>query len=305
MELSCAVLISTHNRRAELTRTLSALRQLDPRPDEIIICADGCSDGTPEFVRAEYPEVRLLVHDPARGSIPSRNELAAVCISDLFLSLDDDSYPIEPDFIARLRQLFAATPRLAVAAFPQRSDEWPETLTATDFGPPRFIGSYANSGAAIRCSVFRALGGYPDFFFHAYEEPDFALRCLADGWQVKYETGLSIRHHFTSTQRNELRTHQRHARNEFWSVLLRCPGWAIMPVALFRAASQLRYAAGRGPRWALAEPRWWIAALAGVPRCLARRQPVPWGIYLAWMRLVRTPLRSGEEWNALFRKPPL
>ena len=305
MELSCAVLIATHNRRAELARTLGALRQLDPRPDEIIICADGCSDGTPQFVRAEYPEVRLLVHDPAQGSIPSRNELATACTSDLFLSLDDDSYPIEPHFITRLRELFAATPRLAVAAFPQRSDEWPETLTGTDFGPPRFVGSYANSGAAIRRSVFRTLGGYPDFFFHAYEEPDFALRCLADGWQVRYETTLSIRHHFTATERNELRTHQRHARNEFWSVLMRCPKWALFGVALFRAARQFRYAAGRGLRWALAEPRWWIAAGAGIPRCLARRQPVPWRIYLAWMRLVRTPLHSVEEWNALFRQPPL
>lgn len=305
MELSCAVLITTHNRRAELARTLSELRRLDPPPDEILVCADGCSDGTPEFVRAEHPEVRVLVHEPARGSIPSRNELAIACKSDIFLSLDDDSYPIERDFIARLRQLFVASPGLAVASFPQRSDEWPETLTTKDFGASRFVGSYANSGAALRSSVFRELGGYPEFFFHAYEEPDFALRCLATGWQVRYETGLSIRHHFTPAQRDERRTHQRHARNEFWSVLLRCPAPQLFAVAAFRAARQFKYASQRGFRWALAEPRWWVAALAGIPRCLARREPLPWRIYLAWMRLVRTPVRSIEEWKALFGKAVL
>lgn len=305
MELNCAVLITTHNRRAELARTLSELRQLDPPPNEIIVCADGCNDGTPELLRAEHPEVRLLVHQSARGSIPSRNELATACQSDLFLSLDDDSYPIERDFIARLRQLFAASPELAVASFPQRSDEWPETLTAADFGAPHFVGSYANSGAAIRSAVFRALGGYPDFFFHAYEEPDFALRCLADGWQVRHETGLSIRHHFTSTQRDELRTHQRHARNELWSVLLRCPAPQLFAVAAFRVGRQFKYAWQRGFRWALAEPRWWLAACAGIPRCLAERKPVSWRIYLRWMRLVRTPVRSLEEWKALFGQPQL
>ena len=153
--------------------------------------------------------------------------------------------------------------------------------------------------------MFRALGGYPDFFFHAYEEPDFALRCLADGWEVRYEPGLSIRHHFTSTLRDELRTHQRHARNEFWSVLMRCPGPAIVPVAVFRAARQFQYACHRGFRWALAEPRWWIAALAGIPRCLAAREAVPWRIYLGWMRLVRAPVGSVEEWKTLLGKPLL
>jgi GT2 family glycosyltransferase len=300
MTPTVAVCITTHNRRDELARTLDALARLDPAPDEILVVVDGCDDGTLEFLREKHPQVRLLVHERAQGSIPSRNELAAACRCDVFLSLDDDSYPLETDCIARLGILFATRPRVAVASFPQRSDEFPETLTAVDLGPSQFLGSYANSGAAIRRSVFERLGGYPGFFFHAYEEPDFALRCVSAGWQIWHDASITIRHHFTSTQRSEVRTHHRHARNELWSVLLRCPAPQFLGVALFRIVRQFGYAWKRGIDWAIREPAWWLAALRGISCCLRRRQPLPWAQYRAWMELVRTPLASEEEWTAKF-----
>ena len=104
--------------------------------------------------------------------------MAAATTCEIFLSLDDDSYPIETDAIARIRDLFEKNAWLAVTEFPQRTDENPETLTATDFGAAKFIGSYANSGAAIRTVAFRELGGYPDFFFFPPTKSR-TLRCAA------------------------------------------------------------------------------------------------------------------------------
>ena len=301
--MSVGICIATHNRRDDLTRTLREIARLDPQPAEIIIAADGCTDGTPEFVAKEYPAARLITHAEARGSIPSRNEMASVCASDVFLSLDDDSYPIETDFISRVARMFTENPALAVASFPQRTDEFPATLTQTDFGPPHFTGTYANSGAAIRRTVFAALGGYPDFFHHAYEEPDFALRCCVAGWEVRHETSLTIRHHFTSAQRNEIRTHHRHARNELWSVLMRCPAPQLFAVGSFRLTRQVGYAASRGPAWLVREPQWWWQCLAGVPHALAARRALPWRKYRAWMELVRRPIESREEWIEKFGEP--
>ncbi len=302
MKPSVAICITTHNRCAELARTLRQLATLDPEPTALLIVADGCTDETVATVRQTAPHARLIEHSVARGSIASRNEAAQACECDIFLSLDDDSYPLETDFIGRVSELFGQHPRLAVLSFPQRSDEFPESLTVADFGPSLFTGSYANSGAAIRRTAFQELGGYPDFFFHAYEEPDFALRCLAAGWQVRHETTLTVRHHFTGIQRSEIRTHHRHARNEIWSALLRCPAPQVFGVILFRVFRQAGYAAGRGLAWLVREPRWWIACFAGLPKCFRQRQPLPWPPYLAWMRLVRQPLRSEEEWMAIFRK---
>jgi GT2 family glycosyltransferase len=268
-------------------RTLGELARLSPAPDEIIVVADGCTDGTLEMLHARFPQVRVIVHEQACGSIPSRNEMARATECDVMLSLDDDSYPVETDFLARVVAHFSERPRLAVLSFPQRTDEFPGTLTAADFGPARLVGTYANSGAAIRRVAFVELGGYPEHFGHMYEEPDFALRCIAAGWEVWEDTSRTIRHHFTGTQRNEMRNHQRHARNELWSVLMRCPFPRMLAVAAFRAARQFGYAWSRG--WALREPQWWLACLAGVPRCLAQRRALPWRKYRAWMELVRHP----------------
>lgn len=300
MSPAIAICIATHNRRADLTRTLREVARLDPQPAEILVAADGCTDGTPEFVVKEYPAIHLITHPEARGSIPSRNELAAACASEVFLSLDDDSHPIETDFISQLAQIFGDNPALAIASFPQRTDEFPATLEQVDFGPSHFTGTYANSGAAIRRAVFRELGGYPDFFRHAYEEPDFALRCCAAGWQVRHETSLTIRHHFTSVERDEMRTHQRHARNELWSVVMRCPAPQCVAVALFRLVRQGGYAARRGFSWLVREPQWWRQCLAGMPCCRAARCPLPWKKYRAWMQLARHPIHSRDEWIETF-----
>lgn len=300
MSLTVAICIATRNRREDLARTLGVVERLDPPPAEVLIMADGCTDGTVEFLRAAHPKLRVIIHEQPRGSIPSRNELAAACACDVFASLDDDSYPLEMDFIARVRTIFTDNPRLAVASFPQRTDEHPGTLSAPDFGPSTFVGTYANSSAAIRTAVFRELGGYPNDFFHMYEEPDFALRCVAAGWQVRYETSLTVRHHYSGRMRSELRAHHRHARNELWSVLMRCPAPHLAAVALFRIARQFGYAWWRGLAWAVREPAWWLAALRGARACWKQRRPLPWARYRAWMALVRRPLQSEAEWEKLF-----
>ncbi len=292
-------MITTHNRLRDLQRTLQVLGELNPQPDEMLICADACTDGTVEFLAA-LPNVRLTVNKVGRGSIASRASLIREASSDIILSFDDDSQPVETDFVRGARELFERNPMLAVADFPQRSDEYPESLTQEDFGPPRFAGTYINASAAIRRSVFLELGGTAEFFIHAYDEPDFSLRCIAAGWQVRYETSLHVRHYYSGVQRNELRTHHFHSRNELWSVMMRCPAPYVIGVALFRIARQFNHARKHGLSWLIREPVWWMSFLAGLPQCLAQRKPLPWKKYWAWMNLIRRPIVSEQEWKERF-----
>ena len=300
VSLTCAIIIATRNRLGNLQQTLQVIRRLDPKPDEILVCADACTDGTAEFIGA-LPDVRLIVNKTGRGSIASRDFMIRQATSDVILSFDDDSQPIENDFVRKVRDLFENNPRLAVAAFPQLSDEFPDTLTRKDFGPSYFIGSYASSSAAIRRNAYLEVGGYAPLFYHVYEEPDFALRCTSAGWQVKYETLLHVRHHYSGLQRNEMRGHQFHARNELWSVIMRCPAPWFIGVGLFRIARQFDYARKRGGfSWMIREPAWWMSFLTGLPECLARRKPIPWKYYRSWMQLVQNPISSEREWKEKF-----
>jgi GT2 family glycosyltransferase len=300
MNLTCAISIATHNRLPELQRTLGVVAGLSPGPDELLLCADGCEDGTAQYVRENFPRAKLIEHADSHGSIRSRIEMMRAAASDIVISLDDDSYPIEPDFIARVRGLFATMPHVAVASFPQRTNEYPETLTLPDFGPGQYVGTYSSAAAALRRSVYTALDGFPPEFGHAYEEPDYALQCLAAGHAVYHFTGATIRHHYTPLKRNEMRTHHRHARNEQWSAWRRCPFPEVLAVSLYRALSQLNYARKRGLGWVVREPRWWPMAWRGLPAMRAARRPISRRVYRNWMKLVRRPIATAEEWRAAF-----
>jgi GT2 family glycosyltransferase len=204
---------------------------------------------------------------------------------DLVLALDDDSYPDQLDCIEHIVPLFEQRPSLAVLHFPQRTDEYPETLSQTEFGPEHLTRSFANSGAVLRRSTYLQLPGFEPRFFHMYEEPDYALQCVAAGYQVFFSPVISIRHHYSGQVRSEMRTHHRHARNELWSTLMRCPFPFALGMVAWRVFSQFRYACKRGWSWVIREPAWWWQALAGVPYCLRKRRPVSWASYKRWLAL--------------------
>src|SRR5438128_8418912 len=246
-----SIMITTSNRLDELRRTIQMLGKLDPSPDEILITADGCTDGTAEFVTSALPNVKLIVNQPAIGSVASRDRMMRGAKEDLVLALDDDSYPEQLDCIARIVPFFQQRPTLAVLHFPQRSDEYPQTLAQTKFGSEHLTRSFANSGAVLRRSTYLQLPGFESRFFHMYEEPDYALQCVAAGYDVVFSPVITIRHHYSGQARNEIRIHHRHARNEFWRTVMLCPFPFAIGVAAWRVFSQFRYACKRGWSWAI------------------------------------------------------
>src|SRR5207253_10275994 len=122
-----SVMITTSNRLEELQRTLQMLGKLDPAPDEVLVTADGCTDGTAEFLSA-MPNVKFVGNQPARGSVASRDRMIREARGELVLALDDDSYPEQLDCVARFVALFEQRSNLAVLHFPQRTDEYPDTV---------------------------------------------------------------------------------------------------------------------------------------------------------------------------------
>jgi GT2 family glycosyltransferase len=283
--MTLSVMITTRNRVGDLKRTSGVLTRLNPAPREILIMADGCADGTVEFVNSALPNAKLFVNEPGTGSVASRDRMMREARGDLVLALDDDSYPEQLDCVARVIPFFEQRPNLAVLHFPQRTDEYPETLTQPNFDGEHLTRSFANSGAVLRRSTYLELPGFESCFFHMYEEPDYALQCVAAGYEVLFSPIVAIRHHYSGQGRDEIRIHHRHARNELWSVLLRCPFPFAVGIAAWRVFSQFRYACRRGWLWVVREPAWWWQAVAGIPHCLAKRQPVSWASYKHWLRL--------------------
>ncbi len=292
------VMITTRNRAADLRRTLDRLRRMSPVADEILVTADGCSDDTVAMLRADFPQCRLFVNETCQGSITSRDRMLRVATGELVLSLDDDSYPMDDGFFQKLVPLFTAHPEAAVITFSELRDDGTTSKSPQSGGC--YVSAYPNGAAAMRRADYLQTGGFPSFFFHAYEEPDYALQVYSHGRAVWFEPSLVIRHHYSQANRDHLRIHQLHARNELWSVWMRCPWFWIPMVTLFRLLRQFGFAWSKSPSWVVREPLWWWNALEGFLQCVRNRSPITWKAYFAWMRLARVPLTTLEALEKAF-----
>src|SRR5450756_1356353 len=121
--MKISVMITTHNRLSDLQRTLAVLAQLDPAPLEVLITADGCTDGTEEFVQTEYPEAKLIINSFGRGSVASRDRMMREASGDLVLSLDDDSYPEQANCLDQIARLFTDRSKLCLLYTSDAADD--------------------------------------------------------------------------------------------------------------------------------------------------------------------------------------
>lgn len=288
------IAITTLNRCEDLRITLLELRKLDPPPFELLVCLDGCSDGSKAML-ASFPDVAVLENDYPHGSVYSRDRLFRIARGDLIVSLDDDSAPLQTDFVTRLVNLAGAHPEAGVFAF---EEVRPEGRDDRLFGAPpaqSYVASYPNCAGAVRAKIYGDQAAYPKLFFHMYEEPDFCLQAYGCGYGVLYYPDIKILHRYSHIGRNMIGRHHQHARNELLSVFMRCPFPQIFWVATYRVVRQFIYAATEGVDWVIREPIWWWRSVRLLPEALKNRKPVPWLTYWNWMRLARNPLPVDHE----------
>lgn len=97
---SASVVIPTYNRRASLERVLRAFaRQTAPLHSfEVVLVADGCTDGTVEMCRRlehELPYALRVVEQHNAGPAAARNRALHAACAELIVFVDDDVVPDE------------------------------------------------------------------------------------------------------------------------------------------------------------------------------------------------------------------
>ena len=305
------IMITTHNRVNELLKTLESCRCLTGPEREILVVDDASTDGTFDLVRRNFPEVKIVRNQKNRGSIASRNDMLQRATGDYVIALDDDSRFVDADACVRIVSRMDSEPDLGIISFQVIGPEHPATLEA--YG--RAVGewhcsSFACCGAAIRRRMLARTGLFPEYFYHAYEEPDLALRAWGVGYRVLQWNEIVVYHEFSSLNRREQRTHCRHARNEACSIVMRYPWSWVVPAVIAKLLGQARYAAHRG--WLLQEPRVWGECLWHLPQALAARRPVSAKAVKIAAGVNRTKcveaenaLRLGSlSWLSILRSPP-
>ncbi|MGJ5749520.1 GT2 family glycosyltransferase [Streptomyces puniciscabiei] len=267
------VVVITHDRRAELLRTLTQLRRLPERP-HVVVTDNASFDGTAEAVARDFPEVTLLRPDRNLGAV-GRN-LAVRHVRTPYVAFCDDDTWWEPGSLRRAADLLDGRPRLAavtarIVVEPDGTEDpvvrelRESPLPGPDWLPGPALGSFLAGATVLRTEAFRAGGGFHPGLWLGGEEELLACDLLRQGWWLAYAEDLTVHHH-ASRLRDSTARRVLGIRNTLWFTWLRRP---LLP-ALRRTGYLLRTV----PR-DIASARAFAHATAGLPWVLRQRDPVP------------------------------
>jgi GT2 family glycosyltransferase len=219
-----SVIVPTHNRCASLHRTLKALSlQTYPVPDfEVVVVADGCTDGTAEVLKNyKTPFVLRILQQSGQGAAAARNYGARRALGSLLLFLDDDVEP-KPSLIETHVQAHAAQPRHAVMGpcFPVRHRQadflrigmrlwWHKKFETMQQAGHRYTFEDLLSGnLSIAADLFGNMGGFDPTLRGAREDYEFGVRLIKAGVPFTFASQALAYHHEYETM-NLARSFQR------------------------------------------------------------------------------------------------
>jgi GT2 family glycosyltransferase len=203
-----SLVISTHNRRDVLLRTLQHIYEcdLDHGDFEILVVDNASLDGTAEAVASSFRDVRVFALLRNLGPC-SKNIAIDRARGQYVVFLDDDSFP-HPRSIQRMIEHFERDPALGAAVFTVTLPAGSRECCAY---PSVFIGC----GTGFRIEALKQVGGLPTDFFMAAEEYDLSLRLLDAGWDIRSFDDLHVTHLKTPAARQPWQLMRLDVRNNF------------------------------------------------------------------------------------------
>ncbi len=216
-----SVVVLNYNGRQHLAPCLESLKAIDyPRDSlELVLVDNASTDGSCEFVRRQFPDVRVIESDVNRG-FAGGNNLAARAVRGEYVVFLNNDMAVEPGFVSGLVEAVRSRPGVASAA--AKILNWDGS--AFDFcgGVLNFAGHaeqvgfgepfdekaygdvvptpFACGGAMIvKRDVFLDLGGFDEDYFIYFEDVDFGWRLWLCGWDVVFAPRAVVRHRHHGT----------------------------------------------------------------------------------------------------------
>lgn len=200
MSLSVDVVIPTYN-GWELTKSCLEHLRRQTWPHAVIIADNASTDDTPENLRAEFPDARLVELDGNRGFSIACNRGALAGAGDVVVLLNND-VDCPPDFLERLvaplgeDHWIGSVTAVLVQTDGRTIDSVGLTADSTLAGFPRLRGRSlsdadstrpvltgpAGAAGAYRRTAWEQVGGLDEGVFMYGEDLDLALRLQAAGW---------------------------------------------------------------------------------------------------------------------------
>lgn len=219
--------------------------------------------------------MRLLVNaGPLLGPGGARNRLVEAAAQELIANFDDDSFPQDPDYFARVLELAARFPQAAILSAANASDA-PRAVRFTR--EPMASGC----GCVFRKSWFLRAGGFvPLPVAYGMEEADMGLRLHALGGVIVRDDTLRVIHDKPPAESVDAELNAAVLANTALLPFLRFPVW-LWPVGLLQVLQRIRYLVARGWTAGLGRGLWQMPA--HLRRHAIWRQALPARAVLSWL----------------------
>ena len=208
-----AVVILNWNGRKMLERFLPSVTANTTGDAEVFIADNGSTDDSIEFLRENYPMLKLIQFDKNYGFADGYNKALAQIEADYYVLLNDD-VEVTPGWTDSVVKMMESDDSIAIAQPKLLMYDQRDTFEYAG-GAGGFIDSYGYpfcrgrifstiekdngqyddsreifwaSGAAmfVKSSVWKEMGGLDGDFFAHMEEIDFCWRCKNRGYKVVY-----------------------------------------------------------------------------------------------------------------------
>jgi N-acetylglucosaminyl-diphospho-decaprenol L-rhamnosyltransferase len=225
-----AIIVSWNTRdllRACLQAVLAGPDGAGPDGIEVIVVDNASTDGTPEMVRREFPQVNLVANPDNRGYTGGNNQGFRLARGEYILVLNSDTVP-QPgairamsDFLYQHPQAAMVGPRLLWPDGSTQSSRRRFPTMATGLLESTLVQRLWQDNSVIRhyychdlpddtaqpvdwvvgaCVMMRKVaieqvGGFDEDYFMYSEEVDWCFRAKAAGWDVWYTPVAEVTHH--------------------------------------------------------------------------------------------------------------
>jgi len=233
-----SLVISVWNRIDDLRENLAAIRKQTVPPHEVIVVDNDSSDGTPEMVVAEFPEVQLIRMPHSKYGACETFNIGFSSASGEFVGILDDDVVLPEDYVERMLAEFASEPETTAVLSPKVIEpEMPDWYRDSEaVNTPRYMATFRGCASMARKALIREAGYYDIRLFIFGNERDLTTRLLNLGYRVKMVPAIEVFHKAPFGMRHGRRSLYYHVRN-FWMYAFKyLPWWQVLafPFAFLR-----------------------------------------------------------------------
>lgn len=213
--IDLSIIIINYNTADFLDRCLTSVALQSDVNTEVIV-VDNCSkDGSPDFVREQFPWVRLIANDQNLGFSWANNQALKGCIGSYVYFLNPDT-EVHAGALKNMIDFMDARPDVGLAGTrlvnPDGSSQssveyrYPGQRHARDElrGLKGDIAYVMGSSMIARMDVIRNINGFDEHFFLYGEDLDLCLRIRRSGWAIGYIPEAVVVHWGGQSERDNL-----------------------------------------------------------------------------------------------------